>query len=177
MTILKFTGLIACLLAVSMPAQAERRHFEVMDWCFCRSVDEDSRTPIHCLSDPTEARGNEKLYLWMRISVNENGIRYLRGLHKMPVYHAWGRNGWIEGRVIDIGITRHDWASRGSDIENEIGLRNGSFDWRTYSQKVEYIYDGEHYVSVLDAERRSVVLTRDRYTAFRPSIHVSLKGH
>ena len=45
----------------------------------------------------------------------------------------------------------------------------------TYLEKVGYIYDGEHYVSIMDAERRSVILSQDKYNAFKPSIHV-LKG-
>ena len=158
-------------------AMADDRQFEVEEWCFCRSIGVDKKGPIPIdrLSDPAEAKGNDKLHLSMRISVNANGIKYLRQLNKLPVYHAWGRNGWVEGRTIDIGLDARKWQGEKKAIEDEIRLRNGTFDWRTYSEKVYYIYDGEHYVSVLDANRRPVVLSRDRYTAFRPSIHIKVK--
>jgi hypothetical protein len=167
--------LAICMFGVISEGYADNRHFEVIDWCFCRSININGPTPIDCLSDPSDAKGNEKLYLWMKVTVNENGVRYLRGLDKLPIYHAWGRNGWIEGSTINIGISTQDWNNKKDGIETEIRLRNGTFDWRTYSEKVEYIYDGEHYVSVLDADRRPVVLSKDKYNAFRPKIHITAK--
>ncbi len=173
-----FKEYVICVLGfLVMPALSlgDSRHFEVQEWCFCRSIDINNKMPLDPLSDPAEATGKERLFLWMRISVNENGIRYLRGYKKLPIYNIWGRNGWIEGSEINIGITTQNWNNGNRDIENEIKLRNGSFDWRTFSEKVEYVYDGEHYVSVLDAERRAVVLCKDRYNAFRPTINVRVK--
>ena len=171
-----FATCVLFLLVTPLLSGADNRHFEVQDWCFCRSTDTINKTPTNCLADPAEAKGKEKLFLWMRISVNENGIRYLHGLKKLPIYHAWGRNGWLEGKVIDIGIKNQDWKNSQSKIDQEIDLRKGSFDWRTFSEKIGYIYDGEHYVSVMDAERRSVVLSQDKYNAFKPSIRIS-KGN
>lgn len=175
MVTLKSFVVVVCLLGAVPKIYADSRHFEVVDWCFCRSINVNEKTPVDCLSDPADAKGYENLYLWMKVTVNENGIRYLRGFNKLPIYHAWGRNGWIEGSTLNIGISNQDWKNKEYKIETEIKLRNGTFDWRTYSEKAAYIYDGKHYVSILDAERRPIVLSKDKYTAFRPSIHVNVK--
>ena len=166
---------LTLLMACATAHAQDNRHYEVLEWCFCKGVDMAQKAPIDCLSDPAEAKGTDKIYLWTRISVNANGIRYLCGLNKLPIYHAWGRNGSIEGSLIDIGLDSRTWQDAKGGIEEEIRLRHGTFDWRTYSEKVAYIHDGQHYVSILDAQKRPVVLSREPHTAFRPSIRISVR--
>ena len=68
---LKYFATCILFLLVTPPlAGGDNRHFEVQDWCFCRSTDTINKTPTNCLADPAEkAKGKEKLFLWMRISV------------------------------------------------------------------------------------------------------------
>lgn len=161
------------LFVASNSAFSESPYYIVDKWCFAREINEVSRQPIGCLSDPSYADGTKKLYLWMNVKVSKMGLKYLRRFKKLPMLHVWGRDGYIEGREIDIGVTTRDWSSKEPEIESEFVLRDEYFDWATWSEKVEYVYDGKHFVSILDSEHRGVALSGSNYDAFLPTLHIT----
>lgn len=163
---------VAFWIALPSAVHAESVFFEIESWCFAKEIDFNARQPKECLSDPTEAKGTEKLFLWMNVNISEMGLKYLRRYSHLPIIHVWGRNGWIEGSEIDIGLKSSEWRSNRNSYESEYTMRGSYFNWRTWSEKAEYIYDGEHFVSVIDSEHEAAVLSKDRYRPCRPSLHI-----
>lgn len=145
--------------------------FNVKAFQFCRNVVDN--VPLRPYENPTRIEKNESLWIWLEITVNEQGYRFLKNLGKLPIYVTWGKDGWLIGKAVDIGITPGQWES------NEQGIfwksKNSSdstFTWRTHAVR-ETLKTGEYYVSVLDANRRPVTTLDDTVNSFKPKIQLT----
>lgn len=142
--------------------------FVVKQYRFCRNV--ANLVPVGPYENPTDIENDESLWIWMEISVNQNGYLFLRRLGKLPVYVTWGKDGWLAGKTIDIGITRAQWETNRQQIAWRMETSTDStFTWRTYAVR-ESLATGEYYVSVLDANREPVTTSNDAISSFRPKI-------
>lgn len=153
-----------CANANAEPMFAVTRH------SFSRGV--VNHEPLHPYSDPTEIRAGEALYFWTEIAVNESGLRYLKAYGHLPVLVAWGKDGLLVGRLVDIGIKKTEWqASREKIIWMSGSANDATFLWRTQAIR-ENVNRGQHYLSVLDPNRRAVQLVGEGLAAFRPTITI-----
>lgn len=145
--------------------------FSVKQHKFCRNIAD--LAPIDPYNNPTDIKKNESLWIWMEISINAKGYRFLEHLGKFPVYIAWGRDSRLVGKKIDIGITPEQWEINKQAITWKFNNSMGSsFTWRTYAVR-ESLTAGEYYVSVLDANRKPVTDSDDTVNSFRPRIKVN----
>ena len=157
------------ILPFSCPVAAEPL-FSVKSYEFCRDV--VNNVPQRPYENPTEIRKNEKLWIWLEISVSPQGHRFLRNLSKFPVYVAWGKDGWLIGKNIDIGITPEQWEANEQGINwKSKSSPDSTFTWRTHAVR-EAIVPGEYYVSILDANRKSVTTLDDTTECCKPTIQL-----
>ncbi|MDI7259234.1 MAG: DUF2914 domain-containing protein [Thermodesulfobacteriota bacterium] len=141
--------------------------FEVEREAFCREVRDHE--PVDSLSGFAKIRKGGGLFLWMEIKAGERALTMLEAKGEMPVYHAWASGVGITD-MINIGITKERWLEQADAIRSEVKKR-GFFTWRTQSFKRNF-REGDWYVSVLDANKRTVKKTGSGAEAFRPEIVV-----
>jgi len=139
--------------------------FEVEREFFCRSIQD--REPISPFSGVAEIRKGERVFLWMEIRAGKRALTMLEGKGQMSIYHAWASEFGVTD-VMDIGITKERWLEQVSAIRNEFKKRD-FFTWRSQSSK-HNLKEGRWYVSILDANRRSVRKSGSGQEAFRPEI-------
>lgn len=163
------------LLFFSVCVNSQDGHFQVVDWCFCKEIRFLDKSPVDCLSEAHEIRNGDKLYLWMNVVVNRNGVTYLKKYKRLPIYHAWGVGGVVRGKVLDVGIDPGEFKINSSLIGVELKLKNGSFDWRTYSERSAFFFDGEYFVSVLDANKKKVFSSDNTMSVFKPIINIKTR--
>jgi hypothetical protein len=144
--------------------------FSVKSYEFCRDVvDNVPRGPYE---NPTQIRKKEKLWIWLEISVNQQGHRFLKKLGKFPVYVTWGKDGWLIGKAIDVGITPEQWEANEQGIHwKSKNSPDSTFTWRTHAVR-ETLVSGEYYISILDANHKSVTTLDDTATSCRPKIQL-----
>ena len=144
--------------------------FSITRYEFCRNVVDHQPKQPH--ADPAIVKTGETLYLWMEIAVNKAGLRYLKSFGRLPVLVAWGKEGHLVMKPTDIGIKAEDWSSLKEKILWQYSASgNSSFKWRTQATRVNLV-SGEHYVSVLDPNRKPVVTEGGGVEAFRPAINI-----
>jgi hypothetical protein len=139
--------------------------FEVERESFCRGIKEHE--PVDTFSGVAEIKKGESVFLWIEIRAGERALTMLEAKGQMPIYHAWASDVGVTD-VIDIGITKERWLEQAEAIRNEFKNR-GFFTWRTQSLKRNF-KEGRWYVSILDANKRSVRKTGSGTEAFRPEI-------
>jgi hypothetical protein len=144
--------------------------FSIKSYQFCREVVDN--VPRRPYENPTEVRKKEKLWIWLEISVSPQGHRFLRNLSKFPVYVIWGKDDWLIGKTIDIGITPEQWETNEQGIYwKSKNSPDSTFTWRTHAVR-ETLASGEYYVSILDANHRSVTTLDDTAASCRPNIEL-----
>lgn len=139
--------------------------FEVQRESFCKGVHDHE--PIDPFSGIIEIKEGEAVFLWMEIAAGERALTMLEARKQMPVYHAWASEKWVTD-MIDIGITKERWTEQANAIKSEFKKR-GFFTWRTQSMKRNF-KEGRWYVSILDANKRSVRKVASGQEAFRPEL-------
>ena len=141
--------------------------FEVEREALCREVRDHE--PQTLFSGVAEIRKGEGLFLWMEIKAGERALIMLEAKGEMPLYHAWASEiGVID--LINIGMTKEKWLEQADAIRSEVKKR-GFFTWRTQSFKRNF-REGDWYVSVLGANKRTVKKTGSGTEVFRPEIVV-----
>ena len=76
------------------------------------------------------------------------------------------------GKTIDIGITPEQWEANEQGINwKSKSSPDSTFTWRTHAVR-ETIAPGEYYVSILDANRKSVTTLDDTTECCRPTIQL-----
>jgi hypothetical protein len=146
--------------------------FTVTRYAFCRSVVDHEAKQVY--SDPADVKPGETLYLWMEIAVNELGLKYLKSFGRLPVFVAWGKDKHLVMKPVDIGIKAEDWSVSKEKSSWEYSASGSSaFKWRTQATRVNLVA-GQHYVSVLDPNRKPVVAEGEGSDAFRPEISINL---
>jgi hypothetical protein len=144
--------------------------FSIKSYQFCRDVVDN--TPRLPYENPTQIGKKEKLWIWLEISVTPQGHRFLRNLSKFPVYVIWGKDDWLIGKTIDIGITPEQWQANEQGIYwKSKNSPDSTFTWRTHAVR-ETLASGEYYISILDANRRPVTTLDDTAASCRPNIEL-----
>jgi hypothetical protein len=144
--------------------------FSIKSYEFCRDV--VNNVPRRPYENPDQIKKNEKLWIWLEISVSRQGHRFLKNLSKFPVYVVWGKDGWLIGKTIDIGITPEQWETNEQGINwKSKSSPDSTFTWRTHAVR-EIIAPGEYYVSILDANHKSVTALDDTTAPCRPKIQL-----
>ncbi len=157
-------------LPFSCAVGGEESLFSVKSYEFCRDV--VNNVPLRPYENPAQFRKEEALWIWLEIAVNPNGYRFLKSLRKFPVYVTWGKDGWLIGKAVDVGITPEQWDANEQGIRwKSKNSRDATFTWRTNAVR-KTIVSAEYYVSVLDANRKPVTTLEDTAVSFRPKIQV-----
>jgi hypothetical protein len=144
--------------------------FTIKSYEFCRDVVDNA--PLQPYENPTQIRKREKLWIWLELSVTQQGRRFLTNLGKFPVYVIWGKDDWLIGKATDVGITPEQWeANERGILWKSKNSSDSTFTWRTHAVR-EILSPGEYYVSILDANRKSVTTLDDTATPCRPEMQL-----
>ncbi|OPY69249.1 MAG: hypothetical protein A4E63_01852 [Syntrophorhabdus sp. PtaU1.Bin050] len=148
--------------------------FKVSDYSFCKHTVNNQPIGSYDDSSSIDVRVGEELCLWLEIYVTRMGLIYLQSHHSLPVYAIWGKDGWLNGGMHDIGIKPENWIKQQDGILTKSRKSNDSgFTWRTRTKK-KIISSGKYYVSILDANRKSVSEGEDGINVCRPGIQIKV---
>jgi hypothetical protein len=144
--------------------------FSIKSYKFCRDVVDN--LPCRPYENPTQISKKEKLWIWLEISINQSGFRFLRNMRKFPIYVTWGKDGWLVGKAMDVGITREQWEANEQEIHRKSkNSPDSTFTWRTHAVR-ELLVSGEYYISILDANHEPVTTLDDTTVCCRPKIRL-----
>lgn len=142
--------------------------FTVKEYSYCGNVKD--LVPVDPYENPAEIRKGNPLWIWMEIDINRYGYAYLKRFGKFPVHAAWGKDGRLIGRLIDVGINSEQWEKNKHQIDSEFkSSADSTFRWRTRAAR-DILAGGEYYISILDANRKAVTASDDDVMPFRPKI-------
>lgn len=142
--------------------------YEILEVTYCRGVDQNA--PMGIFREKASISAGQALYCWTRIRVLPDGVRMLRSLHRLPVRHAWIRNGLKVFTAAEPSITQQQWEKNRKQIEWMISeSKDGCFEWRTHSLVRNDAEEGSWRVVALDANNRFCTL---RGQSELPSIYV-----
>lgn len=169
--LLRTTAIASLFFATNLRADPL---FEVVQHSFCRQV--TNHEPVFEHDNPTMLQTKDHLFFWMEIKITRHGFRYLKAFKRLPILVAWGRDGKLIGKPIDIGITEDSWNQHRDAIAWKLNSSDDDrFSWRTHTNRPIPVPAGTYYVSIIDANRMSVSASGNPDEPARPELIVLSK--